>query len=105
MCMQFSTEIHEMFLAITYTSQFYTCCLLCSFYYFPVTPSLLIWHFGGSHIYSIPIKTFIFHQNFLPNLLSQLGLDISPEKLVPPATAVTCLGILIATKSRTLSTN
>ena len=34
-----------------------------------------------------------FH--FLKGLLADLGLEISHRKLVPPDTAVTCLGILI----------
>ena len=33
--------------------------------------------------------------NFLKDLLTDLGLEISPKKLVPPATSITCLGILI----------
>ena len=41
--------------------------------------------------------------HFLFNLLPQLGLDVSPEKLVPPSTAITCLGILTDTKSCTMS--
>ena len=32
---------------------------------------------------------------FLKKLLGELGLDISMKKLVPPSTAVTCLGILV----------
>ena len=32
---------------------------------------------------------------FLNKLLGELGLDISSKKLVPPATSVTCLGILV----------
>ena len=41
--------------------------------------------------------------NFLQHLLSQLGLDISIKKLVPPSTSVTCLGIQIDTIKRTIS--
>ena len=41
--------------------------------------------------------------NFLKNLLEELGLDISPKKLVPPATSVTYLGILINSIQRTIS--
>ena len=33
--------------------------------------------------------------NFLKNLLTDLGLEISVKKFVPPSTSVTCLGILI----------
>ena len=39
----------------------------------------------------------------LSSLLAQLGLQISLEKLVPPSTSVTCLGILIDTETRTMS--
>ena len=42
-----------------------------------------------------------FH--FLTTLLQQLGLDISTKKLVPPATSVVCLGILIDSVNKTLS--
>ena len=41
--------------------------------------------------------------NFLKNLLVELGLDISPKKLVPPSTLVTCLGILIDSINKTIS--
>ena len=41
--------------------------------------------------------------NFLKNLLVELGLDISPKKLVPPSTSVTCLGILINSIQKTIS--
>ena len=41
--------------------------------------------------------------NFLKNLLAELGLDISPNKLVPPSTSVTCLGILIDSINKTIS--
>ena len=42
------------------------------------------------------------HQSytFLLQLLQQLGLDISAEKLVPPSTSVIFLGILINTNTR-----
>ena len=45
------------------------------------------------------------HQSytFPLQLLQQLGLDISAEKLVPPSTSLVCLGILINTKTRTIS--
>ena len=32
---------------------------------------------------------------FLKNLMTELGVQISMKKLVPPSTSVTCLGILI----------
>ena len=41
--------------------------------------------------------------NFLKDLLTDLGLEISPKKLVPPATSVTCLGILIDSVQKTVS--
>ena len=41
--------------------------------------------------------------NFLKDLLTDLGLEISPKKLVPPATSVTCLGILIDSIQKTVS--
>ena len=41
--------------------------------------------------------------NFLKKLLVELGLDISPQKLVPPSTSVTCLGILINSIQKTIS--
>ena len=40
---------------------------------------------------------------FLLDLLQDLGLDISQKKLVPPATSVTCLGILVDSINRTIS--
>ena len=40
---------------------------------------------------------------FLLDLLAQLGLDISMKKLVPPSTAVTCLGIHIDTVARNIA--
>ena len=40
---------------------------------------------------------------FLLNLLQELGLDISQNKLVSPATSVICLGILVNFVSRTIS--
>ena len=41
--------------------------------------------------------------NFLKDLLTDLGLEISPKKLVPSATSVTCLGILIDSIQKTVS--
>ena len=40
---------------------------------------------------------------FLVDLLHHLGLDINPKKLVAPSTAMVCLGILVDTKTRTMS--
>ena len=40
---------------------------------------------------------------FLINLLQHLGLHISTKKLVPPATSVVCLGILIDSVNKTVS--
>ena len=40
---------------------------------------------------------------FLTELLQDLGLEISSEKLVPPNKSVTCLGIQIDTVARTIS--
>ena len=41
--------------------------------------------------------------NYLLNLLQQLGLDISQEKLVPPTTALVCLGIKVDVVHKTIS--
>ena len=41
--------------------------------------------------------------DFLMSLLADLGLEVSSKKLVAPATSVICLGILIDSKSRTIS--
>ena len=45
------------------------------------------------------------HQSFetLLELLTQLGLTINPKKLVAPPTSLVCLGVLINTKTRTMS--
>ena len=40
---------------------------------------------------------------FLQHLLRDLGLEISPSKLVAPATQVVCLGILVDTVTQTIS--
>ena len=40
---------------------------------------------------------------FLKELLSELGLDISLKKLVPPSTSVICLGILVDSITKTVS--
>ena len=41
--------------------------------------------------------------NYLTNLLQQLGLDISKEKLVPPTTSLICLGIQVNVFQKTIS--
>ena len=51
---------------------------------------------------SLPSQIYHAYQ-FLLDLLPKLGLDISQDKLVTPAVAVTCLGILIDIKTRTIS--
>ena len=45
------------------------------------------------------------HQSFqfLQDLLKNLGLNISQDKLVPPSTSVVCLGIMVNTIDKTLS--
>ena len=40
---------------------------------------------------------------FLQYLLRDLGLEVSPSKLVAPATQVVCLGILVDTDTQTIS--
>ena len=50
----------------------------------------------------LPSKIHLVYE-FLQNLLSELGLDISYKKLVPPSTSIVCLGILINTVDRTIS--
>ena len=50
----------------------------------------------------IPSTIFQAYE-ILSSLLVQLGPQISAKKLVPPSTAVTCLGILIDTETRTMS--
>ena len=40
---------------------------------------------------------------FLKELLAELGLDISPKKLVPPSTSVVFLGILVDSINKTVS--
>ena len=40
---------------------------------------------------------------FLKKLLGEVGLDINIKKLVPPSTAVTCLGILVDSVQKTIS--
>ena len=61
------------------------------------------WNYIDKLIYTdLPSQIYNAYQ-FLINLLSELGLDVSKEKLVAPAAAVTCLGILIDTRTRTIS--
>ena len=45
------------------------------------------------------------HQSFtfLQHLLQDLGLEVSPSKLIAPATQVVCLGILVDTVTQTIS--
>ena len=45
------------------------------------------------------------HQSFtfLQHLLQDLGLEVTPSKLVAPATRVVCLGILVDTVAQTIS--
>ena len=50
----------------------------------------------------LPSKILLAYE-FLKNLLSELGLDISDKKLVPPSTSAVCVGILINTVDRTIS--
>ena len=50
----------------------------------------------------LPSKIHLAYE-FLQNLLSELGLDISYKKLVRASTSVVCLGILIDTVDRTIS--
>ena len=50
----------------------------------------------------LPSKIHQAYQ-FLQDLLSKLGLDISYKKLVPSSISVVCLGILIDTVDRTIS--
>ena len=65
--------------------------------------------FPGLHNYiddliftGLPSKIHLAYE-FLKNLLSELGLDISDKKLVPPSTSAVCLGILIDTVDRTIA--
>ena len=50
--------------------------------------------FGFCHGFVLPSEMDASFQ-FLKKLLRELGLDISMKKIVPPSTAVTCLGILV----------
>ena len=65
--------------------------------------------FPGLHNYiddliftGLPSKIHLAYE-FLKNLLSELGLDISDKKLVPPSTSAVCLGILIDTVDRIIA--
>ena len=62
-----------------------------------------LWNYIDDLIYTgLPSKIYHSYQ-FLLNLLQDLGLAISPEKLIPPTTSAICLGILVDTKARTIS--
>ena len=50
----------------------------------------------------LPSKIYPAYQ-FLLQLLPKLGLDINIKKLIPPTTSMICLGILVDSKSRTMS--
>ena len=63
----------------------------------------LLWNYIDDLIYTgLPSE---IHKSFafLPQLLQDLGLEISAKKLVAPSTSVVCLGILIDTVHRTIS--
>ena len=62
-----------------------------------------LWNYLDDLIYTgLPSK---IHESFafLLQLLADLGLDISMDKLVQPSTSVVCLGILIDSKNQTIS--
>ena len=62
-----------------------------------------LWNYIDDLIYTgLPSNIHNSYQ-FLLNLLQDLGLAISPEKLVAPTTTAICLGILVDTKARTIS--
>ena len=62
-----------------------------------------LWNYIDDLIYiGLPSNIYNSYQ-FLLNLLQDLGLAISPEKLVAPTTSAICLGILVDTKARTIS--
>ena len=54
-------------------------------------------------IYIAPPDEIHEAYNYLLNLLQQLGLDISQEKLVPPTTTLICLGIQVDVVQKTIS--
>ena len=62
-----------------------------------------LWNYIDDLIYTGLPSTINQSYQFLLSLLEELGLDISIEKLVAPATSVVCLGISIDTISRTIS--
>ena len=62
-----------------------------------------LWNYIDDLIYTGLPSTIHQSYQFLISLLHDLGLDISKEKLVAPATSVVCLGINIDTRSRTIS--
>ena len=62
-----------------------------------------LYNYVDDLIYCGTPSTIFQAYEMLSSLLVQLGLQISPKKLVPPSTSVTCLGILIDTETRTMS--
>ena len=61
------------------------------------------WNYIDDHIYTgLPSKIYQTYQ-FLLELLQDLGLTISQEKLIAPTTSAICLDILMDTKARTIS--
>ena len=52
--------------------------------------------------YDLPSKIYEAY-NFLLQLLPKLGLEINKKKLVPPATSIICLVILVDSQVRTMS--
>ena len=63
----------------------------------------VLWNYIDDLIYTgLPSKIYPSYQ-FLLNLLQDLGLAISQEKLIPPTTLAICLGILVDTKTRIIS--
>ena len=56
----------------------------------------------ANRFYNLPHE---IHQSFqfLQDLLKDLGLNISQDKLVPPSTSVVCLGIMVNTLDKTVS--
>ena len=62
-----------------------------------------LWNYIDNLIYTGLHSQIYPAYQFLVDLLPQLGLEISQGKLVAASTAVTCLGILVDTKSGTIS--
>ena len=62
-----------------------------------------LWNYIDDLIYTgLPSKIYQSYQ-FLLDLLQDLGLAINHEKLIAPTTSAICLGILVDTKTRTIS--